>query len=455
VEQDTIVAVATPPGHGGIGVIRLSGPEALTVLSTLCPRKGPWKSRRPVLTDVVDLAGNRLDHAVVTYYREPRSYTGEDLVEISCHGSPLILDRVVAAALDSGCRGARAGEFTLRAFLSGRIDLTQAEAIVDLVDARSDAGLGLALQQLEGELSRRIEPLRSQLLDVLAHSTALVDFSEDDIPDLALADVSQALVSVHEDVKHLLAGASTGNVLRHGVSIAIVGAPNVGKSSILNALLGRRRAIVTPIAGTTRDTVEDEFQLAGIRFSVIDTAGITTTEDVVESMGIERSHEAIQAADVVLVVLDASRAMTSDDLDAIRASQNSRSDTSCLLACNKSDLPPVLDPYSLPVAGDTRILSTSTLTEDGMDCLREALPQIVLGGHATEGFVVSNARHTQSLSRASVALESALSALAAGLPLDLVSLDMREALASLSAITGVNVDDELLDRVFSRFCIGK
>ena len=324
------------------------------------------------MTDVVDLAGNRLDQAVVTYYREPRSYTGEDLVEISCHGSPLILDRVVAAALDSGCRGARAGEFTLRAFLSGRIDLTQAEAIVDLVDARSDAGLGLALQQLEGELSRRIEPLRSQLLDVLAHSTALVDFSEDDIPDLALADVSRALVSVHEGVKHLLAGASTGNVLRHGVSLAIVGAPNVGKSSILNALVGRRRAIVTPIAGTTRDTVEDEFQLAGIRFSVIDTAGITITEDVVESIGIERSHEAIQAADVVLVVLDASRAMTSDDLDAIRASENSGSDTRCLLACNKSDLPPVLDPHSLPVDGKTRVLSTSTLTENGLDCLREA-----------------------------------------------------------------------------------
>lgn len=526
-EQDTIVAVATPPGRGGIGVIRVSGDETLSVLSGLCPKRKGWPDRRAVVAGVVDTSGSRLDEAVVTYYQGPRSYTGEDMVEISCHGSPLVLDRIVAEALARGCRAARPGEFTLRAFLSGRIDLTQAEAIVDLVEARTDAGLGLALRQLEGELSNRIEPLRSRLLDVLAHTTALVDFSEDDIPDLAVSDVRQSLESVRKGVDGLIEGAKTGAVLQHGVSVAIIGAPNVGKSSILNALLGRDRAIVTPIAGTTRDTVEDEIQLEGILFRVMDTAGLTTTTNIVESIGIERSRKALELADVVLLVLDGSRTLNTDDLQALEAAAcltnerpstaplaiddpqssnraggptysgsssppvnpgdprgrdlvsvptHDRStyhriadeyrleldtdgglprDSTVLIALNKSDLPPALDAGELPVKRDTRVVSTSTVVPEGLQQLRRALPQIVLNGHETEGFVVSNARHTQSLADASEALGNALVTLNEGLPLDLVSLDMRQALGALSAVTGVEVGDDVLDRVFSKFCIGK
>ena len=454
-EEDTIVAVATPPGRGGIGVVRISGPESLQVASLLCPQTRRWPPRRAIVTTVVDAAGGKLDEAVVVCFRAPRSYTGEDVVEIACHGSPLILDRVVVAALSHGCRVARPGEFTLRAFLSGRIDLTQAEAVVDLVEAKSDAGLGLAMRQLEGELSQKIEPLRSRLLDVLAHVTAIVDFSEDDIPEVAKENVVDDLEEVRAGVQGLIAGAKTGSVLQHGVSLAIVGAPNVGKSSILNALLGRERAIVTAIAGTTRDTVEDEIQLNGISFRVIDTAGIAPTVDVVEAIGMERTRDAIESADVVLVVLDGSRTFTTADRHALAAIEHVRPGASRLVALNKDDLPRVLDAASLPLNDDSQVVLTSATAPDGLRDLRRVLPEIVLHGPPAEGFVVSNARHVQSLQLASQALDDALSALTAGLPVDLVALDMRAALGSLSAITGVEVGDDVLDRVFQRFCIGK
>jgi tRNA modification GTPase len=455
-EADTIVAVATPPGRGGLGVIRLSGPESLAIAQRLFPGVKRWLDRHVTYGIVRDQEGNKLDEALVTYMRGPHTYTGEDVVEISCHGNPLILDRVVATVLAYGCRAARPGEFTLRAYLAGRIDLAQAEAVLDLVHASTEAGLGLALQQLGGTLSRKVEPLREQLLDVLAHATALVDFSEEDIPPLASTSIQADLEAVDTVIVEMLRSSRQGIVLRHGVSLVIVGSPNVGKSSMLNALLGRERAIVTPIAGTTRDTLEEQLDLGGILFHVIDTAGITVTNDPIERIGVERSQAALSTADMILFVLDRSRPLLESDYAIAKHITAVADKRTVIVALNKADLPAQLSRVDVPAElMPAAILETSVVDPHGLDALRTQLPLLALDGSPSDGFVVSNERHIQSLQEAHAALQRALEALATDLPLDLVTFDIRAAAEALGAITGANVNEELLDRIFSRFCIGK
>ena len=455
-EDDTIAAISTPPGTGALGTVRLSGPGTLSVLSGLCPAQKVWQDRHATLAIARSPAGERIDEAVVTFFRGPHSYSGEDMAEISCHGNPLILQRVVSAALGLGARAARPGEFTLRAYLSGRIDLTQAEAVVDLVESKTEAGLGLALSQIDGELTCRVEPLRSRLLDLLAHATALVDFSEDDIPHLATEEMAKQLGEVMAHIDDLLAGAQQGQVLRYGVSLTIAGPPNVGKSSILNGLLGRSRAIVTPIAGTTRDTLEEELSLDGILFRVTDTAGLTKTNDPVEAMGIDRSHSAMGASDIVLVVIDRSVSLRDEQLVALKAALAAVSGASVAIALNKSDLAAVQTREALmDLHPGARMVETSTVTHNGLDGLRRLLPDLASAGPWTDGFVVSNQRHVQALEAASEDLKRALSAQAEGLPLDIYSMDIRAAAESLGEILGIGIGDEILERVFSRFCIGK
>lgn len=455
-EDDTIVAVSTPPGRGGIGLIRLSGAGSREIAGVLCPAMNRWIDRRATHAVLRSRSGGVLDSAVVTFFKSPRSYTGEDVVEISCHGNPVILDQVVGELLAAGARAARPGEFTLRAFLAGRIDLSQAEAVADLVEAKTKAGADLALQQLEGKLTQEVEPLRSRLLDLLAHITALVDFSEDEIPDIATGEVRSVLSEVGHEVDRLLAGAHQGQVLSHGVSLAIVGPPNAGKSSILNQLLGRERAIVTPIPGTTRDTLEAEVEIEGVLFRVVDTAGITDTDDTVERIGVERSHAAIDSAEVILLVVDASQPVSAQidgSLSAIGARLNGHK---AVVALNKSDLPPAVDAAS--AAGwleGAEIVQTCALSSNGLGSLRKVLPEIALQGSVPDGFVVSNRRHIQSLQAASEAITRGLEAQEEGLPLDLISLDVSAAAESFGEILGLGIGDEVLDRVFSRFCIGK
>lgn len=461
-EVDTIVAVSTPPGRGAIGVVRASGPDALTMVGQLCPSTHGWTPRHAVHTFFCTPEGTPLDEVVVTYFQSPHSYTGEDMVEISCHGNPVILDNVVEAMMVLGIRAAEPGEFTLRAFLAGRIDLTQAEAVADLVDAKTQAGAGLALRQLEGALKREVAPLQSELLDLLAHMTALVDFSEEDIPEMESRDISARLNGVRSRIEFLLAGAHDGQVLQHGVSLAIVGPPNAGKSSILNRLLGRDRAIVTSIPGTTRDTLEEEMTINGVLFHISDTAGLSETMDPVESMGIERSRQALQAADIVVLVIDGSGPIDGIDESVLAGIHESGKGRRVLIALNKSDLPTVTSKSQVrsllresSADRDTNVVLISAVTPDGLEDLKRALPQLALDGPPVDGFVVSNRRHVKSLADAAEALKGALEAQAEGVPLDLVSLDVRIAAQALGQILGQGIEDEVLDRIFSRFCIGK
>ncbi|HEX8917892.1 MAG TPA: tRNA uridine-5-carboxymethylaminomethyl(34) synthesis GTPase MnmE, partial [Chloroflexota bacterium] len=313
--MDTIVALVTPPGEGGVGIVRVSGPLSPVLPQRLFPAlSSPWKSHRLRQGQMLDPAdGTPIDLAVGCLMHAPRSYTGEDVFEIHCHGSPLILERVVKLCLAEGCRAARPGEFTLRAFLNGKLDLSQAEAVVDVVRARTNAGLDIAMRQLSGWLSQTVEPLRQSLIGDLAHMEAMVDFVEDDIPPQLDASTATHLRDTATQIDSLLAGAEQGAVLREGATLAIVGSPNVGKSSIMNGLLGMDRSIVTSVAGTTRDTVEESLQVRGIPFRVVDTAGITETHDLVEKIGIDRSRQSLAAADVVLLVLDKSRPLSPQD----------------------------------------------------------------------------------------------------------------------------------------------
>lgn len=467
-EDDTIVAISTPNGRGALGVVRLSGGDAKSIVQALCPDATDFVARRATVAAVRGRATGVVDQTVISYFRAPHSYTGEDVAEISCHGSPLVLDRVVEECLALGARSARPGEFTLRAFLNGRVDLTQAEAVIDLVEARTDAGLSLALRQLKGELSSRIEPLRVALLDLLAHITALVDFSEEDIPEIAAAEVRQKLCDVATEVESLYRGAHQGQVVQHGVSLVIAGAPNTGKSSILNALLGRDRAIVTPLSGTTRDTLEEELTIEGILFRVIDTAGITNTENPVEKIGVKRSKDAIEAADIVLLVLDRTRNLNEQDTDVLSLANEAAKET--VVAINKSDLEGCLEEElgvqemgdRLSIKGSPEffaskwaVVRTSAVTRAGFDDLGSALARLALHGPMPDGLVVSNQRQVEALRRTVDALERASVAQSDGLPMDFIAIDVREAVQSLGEILGIGIGDEVLDRVFSRFCIGK
>lgn len=459
-ESDTIVAIVTPPGEAGVGIVRVSGPLASSLPSHLFPETpGAWRSHRLRHGTVVD-AGTRtpVDDALGCLMQAPHTYTGEDVFEIHCHGNPLILDHVVHLCLSAGCRAARPGEFTLRAFLNGRLDLSQAEAVLDVVRARSNAGLELALRQLAGRLTERVEPIRQDLLGTLAHIEAMVDFVEDDIPPQLDAAARQRLDTARDEIETLLIGSESGIVLREGATLAIVGAPNVGKSSIMNALLGIERSIVTPVAGTTRDTVEEVMQVRGIPFRTIDTAGITETDDVVERIGVERSRKTLEAADVVLLVLDRSRPLSAGDamaMDAVAAATAQDDGPRIVIALNKCDLPAELDSNgSLLRLSPVAVADSSTCTPDGMDALRAALEVAALGG-ARHEFVVGNVRHVDALRRSAAALRCGIDGLEAGIPLDLISFDVRAATAALGEITGASVDDELLDRIFRDFCIGK
>lgn len=459
-ESDTIVAVVTPPGEGGVAIVRASGPSARALPAALFPRTaGHWSSHHMRHGTVVDSGtGSPVDDALGCLMLAPHSYTGEDVFEVHCHGNPLILDLVVHLCLRAGCRPARPGEFTLRAFLNGRLDLSQAEAVLDVVRARSNAGLEMALQQLSGWLGDRVEPVRQDLLGTLAHMEAMVDFVEDDIPPQLDSGARDRLASALAAVEQLLIGADAGIVLREGATLAIVGAPNVGKSSIMNALLGIERSIVTDIAGTTRDTVEEVTVVRGVPFRTVDTAGITETQDVVEQIGVERSRQTLETADVVLLVLDRSRPFSQQDALAVGAVEAAGAEDSgprVVVALNKSDLPNALGGNgTLDRLRPMALVESSTVNPDGMEALRLALEDAALGGTRGE-YVVGNVRHQDALRRSAAALRCALEGLDAGTPLDLVSFDVRAATSALGEITGASVDDELLDRIFRDFCIGK
>lgn len=458
--EDTIAAIATPPGEGGIGIVRLSGPRAEAVAGMVFrPRRGGSLAGAAGYTarlgHVVDGDGRIVDEAIALVMRRPRSFTGEDTVELSCHGGPVVLRTLLELCLRNGARLAEPGEFTRRAFINGRIDLAQAEAVLDVIRAKTGLAARLAVDQLGGRLSGRVRQLRDLLAGLVAHLETNIDFPELDIEALTgervLAGVREAL----EEVSALLAGANAGKILRQGLRTAIIGRPNVGKSSLLNALLRENRAIVTEVPGTTRDVIEEYVNVRGVPVVLVDTAGIRRAGDRVEMIGIERTWLAVREADLVLLVVDDSAGLVAEDVELLKEIRAGVT----IVVVNKIDLGcyRIHDEDVRSVDPDATVARVSALSGEGLAGLEEGIVARVLGGEAApeREATVSNVRHQDALERTKGALLDVMRTLEGGHPLDLVAPDLRAAWEALGEITGETVSADLLDEIFSRFCIGK
>jgi tRNA modification GTPase len=469
---DTICAIATPAGEGGIGIVRLSGPQALAVASRVVRlrSRAPLSSISSHTLHLADLVipptdkredtetlhrcvpvSGLLDEALVVYMKSPRSFTAEDVVEIQSHGGALVLGMVCRVCVESGARMAEPGEFTKRAFLNGRLDLSQAEAVLDTIRATSSAGLMVAQRQLRGDLAREVEQARTSLLTVLAHVEAGIDFVDEDISFLQRDELVRIVEEAWTVVQKLEATAQDGRILREGARVVILGRPNVGKSSLMNRLLREERAIVTAIPGTTRDAIEESIDLDGVMIRLIDTAGVRETDDIVELEGIKRTHAALSEADLLLVVLDGTVPLTTDDLTLL----NIAVDRKHIVVVNKADL-------AVTVGTDASLAGrplyvVSALTGVGVERIKSALrAQLVSGGfEAAEGVTITNVRHRDALRRAGESLGQALESARCRMAGELISMDVRAAADALGEITGAITTDEILGRIFSEFCIGK
>ncbi|HUL13591.1 MAG TPA: tRNA uridine-5-carboxymethylaminomethyl(34) synthesis GTPase MnmE [Methylococcaceae bacterium] len=445
--DDTIVAVATPPGRGGIGVVRLSGDRSRSIAGRVLRFSQPhdWRPWQARLAALPDRDGHTVDQVVVTFFAGPRSYTAEDLVEIGCHGSPVVLRWCVESALEAGARLAEPGEFTLRAFLRGRIDLPQAEAVRDLIQATTLYQARIAAQQVSGSVSRRLKPIKDLLVELIALLEAGIDFAEDDVSVAPPAEILLRIAPVLDGVRRLAASFAYGNLVREGLALAIVGRPNVGKSSLFNRLLEQDRAIVTEIPGTTRDVISETAAIGGIPVKLSDTAGIRDGGELVESLGIERSWEAMADADLTVVVVDLSRPAASQDLELWERAQ---SQGRCLLVGNKCDLPVIA---ALPAPA----IPVSARTGAGIDALRQAILDTVAPAPGEETGFITSIRHARLLRESAMYLEKAQEAVAEAIPHEMLLLDLYAALRPIDAITGATTADDILHRIFSTFCIGK
>ncbi len=455
--DDTIVAIATPPGRGGIGVVRLSGGEATSIAKPLLrlAHADELQPNRAHFGELIDPStGERIDEVVVTYFAKPHSYTTDDVVEISCHGSPVVLRHVVEMALSRGARLAEPGEFTMRAFLNGRIDLTQAEAVRDLIDSQTLYQAQVAARQLEGALSKRLQPIKQKLVELIALMEAGVDFAEDDVSVIPDAQILARIADIRAPLAQLLASFSYGKVVHEGLTLAIVGRPNVGKSSLFNRLVEHERAIVTATPGTTRDLVTETVSIGGIPVRLVDTAGIRDALDEAETIGVRKSMEALADADIVLVVLDAAQSADDDDArrgDTALVSLAARS--LGIVVQNKIDL--ATSARLLPDGG-LPLVMTSALTGQGIAELRGQIIRLI-GGHGPQqetGFLTNIRQHTL-VQDSLVALDAAAAAVPLKTPHEMVLLDLYSALRPLDEITGATTADDILNLIFSSFCIGK
>ena len=452
--DDTIAAIATSIGQSGVGIVKISGPEAPSIAYKLFRSAKGIRKFQPyrlhfghIIDPHQDVV---LDEALVAYMPQPHSYTRQDIIEIQAHGSTVALRRILQVVLSLGARLAEPGELTLRAFLNGRLDLAQAEAVLDIIEAKTEAALRVAADQLDGSLSRQVATARRRLLDTLAFLEASIDFVEDEIP---LQDVVGPLQTICVELETLLKTADQGLIYRQGVKAAIVGQPNVGKSSLLNALLRGDRAIVTDIPGTTRDTLEETANIGGIPLVLVDTAGIRAeTIDEVERIGIARSRAALERADLALMVVDGSRELDDKDWAIAELAQSKPA----IVIVNKTDLPVTISPSFDFLSGAPRI-HLSALTQQGIDRLETEIVNLVMAGRVTlaDEPMVSNPRHKALLQQALAHTLAAIEGQQAGLTPDLVSIDVREAVEALGQITGETVTEDLLDTIFSKFCIGK
>lgn len=457
--EETISAVITALGEGAVGIVRISGEQALAVGETLFKaasgkKLAEYKPNTMVYGHVYDQDGSLVDEVLAVFMQGPRSYTAEDVVEIQCHGGLQSLKKILQLTYAAGARPAEAGEFTKRAFLNGRIDLTQAEAVMDIIRSRSEASLKLAARQQQGQLAKELRGLRSDLVDVVVNLEAVIDYPEEDIEDVTYGRVQESIASCNDAIDSLLAHAHTGKILREGLRTAIVGKPNVGKSSLLNALLKEERAIVSQYAGTTRDVIEEQLLLDGVPLVLADTAGIRSTEDFVEKIGVEKSRQLLQDAELVICVVDGSEGLTAED-EAILAAASGKP---CVIIVNKSDLGLAVDLEELKERfGQDKVMTLSAKTLTGVEAFSAWLKDYVYGseGALSDGAYVQNARQERLLREARQSLEDASQAAAAMLPYDCIEIDVRTAIDLLGEITGDTVQDEIINEIFSRFCIGK
>jgi tRNA modification GTPase len=461
---DTIAAISTPPGRGGIGIVRLSGPEAASIAVQLVQLRQPLEHARVRLADVLDAAGDeegRIDEAVVTFFGAPHSYTAEDLVEIAAHGSPVVLELLLGRALALGARLAEPGEFTQRAFLAGKLDLTQAEAVRDLIAAQTLTQARQAASQMGGALSRRVAPVKQALVELIALLEAGIDFAEDDVEVTAQAEIARRIGELTPPLTALEASFARGRIVHDGLTLAIVGRPNAGKSSLFNRLLERDRAIVTATPGTTRDTVTERISLDGIPLELVDTAGLRSGQSKeggegqrehlqeAEQLGILRSREALADAALVLIVLDATEPLNDEERRLLAAVAG----RPALVAVNKSDLMDAGQP--LPDCAGVPALATSALTGEGIPALRERILALATGGAAAEPGMLTSLRHQQAIAAAISALADAALASAASIPHEMILMDLYRALWALDSLTGQTTPDDILNLIFSTFCIGK
>lgn len=456
---DTIAAISTPPGRGGIGIVRLSGPDSASIAVQLVRLRQPLEHGRARLAAVLDETGDeQIDEAVLTFFTAPNSYTGDDLVEIAAHGSPVVLNLLLSRAISLGARLAEPGEFTERAFLSGKLDLTQAEAVRDLIEAQTLTQARQAASQMSGALSRRVAPIKQSLVELIALLEAGIDFAEDDVEITPQAEIARRIDELIPPLISLQASFARGRIVHDGLTMAIVGRPNAGKSSLFNRLVERDRAIVTAIPGTTRDLVTERISLDGIPLELVDTAGLRDTLEEIEQLGIERTRQALADAAIVLVVLDATQPLNNEEKSLLAAVQ----DRSALVAINKSDL--ASDPKGQVVihtdesaAEEFRLpaVATSALTGDGINTLREKILELATGGAAAEPGLVTNLRQQQTIIAARTALEESRCATDSNIPHEMILLDLYRSLWALDSLTGQTTPDDILNLIFSTFCIGK
>lgn len=457
-EFDTIAAISTPPGEGAISIVRMSGEEAVSIAQKVFSGKDLTQAKSHTINygHIVDpKTHEEVDEVMVSLMLAPKTFTREDVVEINCHGGIVATNRILQLLLVNGARLAEPGEFTKRAFLHGRIDLTQAESVMDLIRAKTDRSMKIALNQLDGNLSHLIDSLRKDILDVLAQVEVNIDYPEyDDVEEMTTKLLKEKAIEIKQRIEQLLKTASQGKIMREGLATALVGRPNVGKSSLLNHLLHEDKAIVTDVAGTTRDVIEEYVNVSGVPLKLIDTAGIRETDDKVEKIGVERSKKAIEQSDLVLLVLNAAESLTKEDLELIRLTNDKKR----IIILNKTDLEEKLDRKELAkISENAPVYATSILKNEGVEALEEAISKLFFNGieNSQSTVMVTNARHIALLKKAQNSLDSVLEGISSGMPVDLVQIDMTEAWNLLGEITGESYEDELLDQLFSQFCLGK